>query len=453
MTAPIAPLERRLGLDSAVAVVVGEVIGVGIFLSPAEMARGLGSPFWLLAVWLAVGLAAGCGALCYGELAARYPQAGGGYVYLREAWGERAAFLYGWKSLLVMDPGLTAALAAGACEYVGYLTPLSGARRTGFAILLVLVLSLVNALGVRVGAAVLRALTLLKVLLLAVIVGWGFASGRGEWSHFVPFVAPRPGAAPLVGGLAGALVGAFFSIGGFWDVAKLAGEVRDPARTLPRALALGVGGVTLVYVLTSAVFVYLVPMDQATSAPVFVARAGEALFGPLGGRVLAGGVVLAVVGSLAAVMISAPRVYLAMARDGLFLRPVGELHPRLGTPVRAIAIQAALAALLVSLGTFGDIVAYFIFVTVAFVALTVAGIYRLPRLPRSSPDSYRIPGYPATPLGFLALLAMILALLAAGRPRQALLGTAVVLLGIPVHALVAARRRRAATLARITEEN
>jgi basic amino acid/polyamine antiporter, APA family len=439
-----ASLERRLGLDAAIAVVVGEVIGVGIFLTPAEMARGLGSPFWLFAVWLLVGATAFCGALCYGELAARYPQAGGGYVYLRQAWGPAAAFLYGWKSLLVMDPGLTAALAAGAAEYASYLTPLSGGQRRILAISLVVALSLINSFGARGGAGFLRLLTGLKLLLLAVLVGWGFASGRGEWSHFVPFVERHPGAAPLLAGVAGGLVAAFFSFGGFWDVAKLGGEVREPARTLPRALGLGVGLVTLIYLLTSAVFVYLVSMEQATSGAAFVALAGERLFGPLGGRVLAAIVVLVVAGCLAAVLMAAPRVYFAMARDGVFLRSVGELHPRFGTPVRAIALQATLATLLIALGTFGDIVAYFIFVTVAFVGLTVAGLFRLPR---PAAGAYRVPWYPATPVAFLVLLAAVLVLLAAGRPLQALLGTAVVALGIPVYAWLSRRRRGGGTSA------
>jgi len=433
-------LERRLGPGAAVALVVGEIVGIGIFLTPAEMAKGLGSPFWVLVVWLAVGAAALCGALCYGELAARFPEAGGGYVYLREAWGPGLAFLYGWKSLLVMDPGLTAAFGAGLAQYVAYLVPLSGLGQTTVAIAAVLVLALVNAGGLRAGARLLAVLTVLKLALLSVLVLWGFASGRGQWAHFAPFVEPRPGSGPLIAGLAGGVVAAFYSFGGFWDVAKVAGEVRDPARTLPRALILGVAVVTLLYVLTSGVFIYLVPIEGATSGAAFAAQAGEALFGPAGGRVFAVIVVVALLGSLAAYLMVSPRVYYAMARDGLFLRQVGEVHPRFGTPVRAIAIQAGLACLLLALGTFGEIVAYFIFVTVAFVALTVAGLYRLPR---PGPGVYRVPGHPWTPLAFLALLVTLLGLLAAGRPRQAALGTLVVALGAPVYYFVAAQRRRA----------
>ena len=431
---------RTLGLDSAAALVVGEVIGVGIFLTPAEMTKALGSPFWVLAVWLAVGATVFCGALCYGELAARFPEAGGGYVYLREAWGPGIAFLYGWKSLLVMDPGLTAALAAGFGHYTAALVPLDALGEKLVAMALILVLALFSALGVRIGGSVVRGLALLKVLLLGTIIVMGLGSSRGAWSNFAPFVAPRAGSAPLVAGLASGILGAFFSFGGFWDVAKIGGEVRNPARTMPRALALGVGIATVVYVLTSAAFIYLLPIEAVGSGSAFAAQAGAALFGAGGGRVFAGVVLVAVAGSLAAVLITAPRVYLAMARDGLFPASMGRLHPRFGTPVRAIVLQAALACIAVALASFDAIVAWFIFVTIGFVALTVAGLFRLPVPPKGA----RVPWYPVTPLAFLALLATLLALLAAGRPFEAALGTAVVALGYPVYRFMLNPRTRVA---------
>jgi APA family basic amino acid/polyamine antiporter len=423
-------LERRLGFGAATAFVVGEVIGVGIFLTPGEMAKALGSPFWLLAVWLFVGACAFSGALCYGELAARFPEAGGGYVYLREAWGKPLAFLYGWKCLLVMDPGLTAALGAGLAQYVGYLTPLSDMGLKLVAIGTILLLALVNAFGTRLGAGLMGMLTALKLLLLLVLVLWGFASGRGDFSNFTPFVAPRPGSEPLLAGLAGGLVAAFFSFGGFWDVSKLAGEVKDPTRTLPKALGAGVALVTLVYILTSAVFVYLVPIEDALSGQAFAATAGERMFGRSGGQVFAAIVVVAVLGSMAALQMAAPRVYYAMAKDGVFLKSVAVLHPRFGTPVRAIVIQAALACVLTSMGNFSGIVAYFIFVTLCFIALTVAGLYRLPR---PAGEAFRVPGYPLTPIAFLTLLGILLVLLGAGQPQQAALGVIVMALGLPVY--------------------
>ncbi|MBA3241964.1 MAG: amino acid permease, partial [Acidobacteria bacterium] len=280
-------LKRQLGLRTATALVVGEVIGVGIFLTPAGMAKSLGSPALLLAVWLVAGALALCGALCYGELAARFPEAGGGYVYLREAYGEGLAFLYGWMALVVMDPGITAALATGLGQYAAYVLdlPPAGAKAVGIAS--VLLLAAANIAGVRTGAWLMRWLTVLKLGLLLVVLAWGFIFGLGDWSNFSPLVAQREGSAPLLAALAGGLVAAFFSFGGWWDVSKLAGEVRDPARTLPRALVYGVLAVTLVYVLTSAAFVYLVPVERVTSGETFAAQAGEALFGRAGGSVFA----------------------------------------------------------------------------------------------------------------------------------------------------------------------
>ena len=427
-------LRRQIGLATAVAVVVGEVVGVGIFLTPAGMTKSAGSPLLVLVVWLLSGLMALSGALCYGELAARYPAAGGGYVYLREAYGPAPAFLYGWMALLVVDPGLTAALAVGGASYIGFAAGLSPAWVKALAVASVLLMAAVNASGARLGGWVVRWLTIVKLALLLVILLWGFGWGLGEWSHFRPFVERRAGSPPLAGALAGALVSAFFSFGGWWDLSKLGGEVRDPARTLPRALTLGVLVVTAVYVLTSAAFIYLVPPEAVTSGEAFAAQAGEALFGPAGALVFTFVVVVAVFGSMAAFTMSAPRVYFAMARDGLFLRAAARLHPRTGAPVRAVVIQAALATLLVLLGTFDEIISYFMFAVVLFITLTVAGLFVLRRRRPDAP--YLTPLYPFTPAVYILLSVALLALLALGSPRQALLGVAVVALGLPVYYLL-----------------
>src|SRR6266511_4451041 len=258
-----------------------------------------------------------------------------------------------WATGLVSGGGVLKAVAVGA----------------------VLILAALSVVGIRFGAGVIQWLTALKLGALGLIAILALALGAGSWSHFVPFVAQRAGSDPLPGALAPALVGAFFAFGGWWEIAKLGGEARDPARTLPRALALGVAVVTVVYILTSAVFLYLVPLERVTSGETFAAQAGEALFGPAGGRVFAGIVIVAVLGSILGLLMALPRAYFAMARDGLFFKAVAAVHPRFGTPARAIALQAALASLLVLLGNFGQIVSYFIFITVLFVGLTVAAVF------------------------------------------------------------------------------
>jgi basic amino acid/polyamine antiporter, APA family len=428
-------LKRQIGLRTATALIIGEVIAIGIFLTPAGMAKSLGSPFWLLVVWLLMGAMALCGALCYGELAARFPEAGGAYVYLREAFGPTVAFLYGWMALAVMDPGLTAALAVGLASYAGYIFPLSPAMMKVVAIGSIFFLAFINIRGVRFGGSFIRWLTILKMVLLLSVLVWGFASQRGNWANFTPLIAQRPGSAPLIGALAGGLVAAFFSFGGWWDLSKVAGEVREPSYTLPRALVIGVTVLTVVYILTTAVFIYLVPLEQVTSGETFAAQVGEVLFGSAGGKLFSGIVVVAVLGSLGAVIMSAPRVYFALARDGLFVPAVAQLHPRFATPARAIGIQAVLASILVLVGTFNTIIAYFIFVVVVFLALTVVGLFVLRRnLPGDV--EYRTPGYPVTPIVFLLLIAVLLCLLGGNSPVQAFAGVGVVALGLPVYYLV-----------------
>jgi APA family basic amino acid/polyamine antiporter len=432
-------LRRQLGLRTATALVVGEVIAVGIFLTPAGMAKSLGSPMLVLIVWLVMGAMALCGALCYGELAARFPEAGGGYVYLREAYGRPLAFLYGWMAFLVMDPGLTALLAVGLASYAGYSLSLSAAAIKAVAIAAIVLVAAANIRGVRLGAWLIRWLTALKLGLLALVLFWGFAFQLGDWSNFTPFLARRANSAPLIAALAGGVVGAFFSFGGWWDLSKLAGEVRNPAHTLPKAMAYGVVIVTLVYILTSAAFIYLVPMDRVASGETFAAQAGEVLFGQAGGQVFSLIVIVAVLGSLVAVVMSAPRVYFAMARDGLFVPAVASLHPRFETPARAIALQAMLSSLLVLLGTFNQILSYFVFVVVIFIALTVAALFVLRRKEQVKPQ-YLTSGYPLTPLVFLLLIFLLLVLLGSDNPRASLLGVGVVAMGLPAYYLLFRRR-------------
>ena len=436
----MAGLRRQIGVRTATALVVGEVIAVGIFLTPAGMAKALGSPMWLLVVWLTMGAMALCGALCYGELSARYPEAGGGYVYLREAYGPAVAFMFGWMAFLVMDPGLTAALAVGLATYAGYGLGLSPLGIKIVAVATIVVVALINIRGVRLGAGFIRTLAFLKLGLLALVFLWGVGFQLGNWSNFSPFVSRSTNSTPLIGALAGGMVGAFFSFAGWWDLGKLAGEVKNPARTLPRALTYGVIIITIVYVLTSLNFVYLVPLDQVTSGETFAAQAGEVLFGRAGGLIFSLIVVVAVLGSITAVIMSAPRVYFAMARDGLFVPSVAVLHSRYETPARAIALQAVLASVLVAAGSFNEIVSYFIFVVVIFIGLSVAALFKL-RREDTNGVRFLTPGYPVTPIVFLVMIVALLFLLLGNNPAQALLGVAVVSLGLPVYLFLYRNKR------------
>jgi APA family basic amino acid/polyamine antiporter len=348
--------------------------------------------------------------------------------------------MFGWMALLVMDPGLTAALAVGLATYAGYGLKLSPLGIKLVAITTIAVVALINIRGVKLGAGFVRTLAFLKLGLLAFVFLWGVGFQLGNWSNFVPLVTRRTDSTPLVGALAGGVVGAFFSFAGWWDLGKLAGEVKNPARTLPRALTYGVIIVTIVYVLTSLNFVYLVPLDQVTSGEIFAAQAGEVLFGRAGGLIFSLIVVVAVLGSITAVVMSAPRVYFAMARDGLFVPSIAVLHSRFETPARAIALQAALASVLVVAGSFNEIVSYFIFVVVVFIGLSVAALFKFRRDGANS-VRFLTPGYPLTPIVFLVMIAVLLVLLASNNPAQAFLGVAVVSLGLPVYLFLYRNKR------------
>jgi APA family basic amino acid/polyamine antiporter len=379
-----------------------------------------------------MGVAAVGGALCYGALAARYPEDGGSYIYLREAYGRRIAFLYGWLSLLVTDPGLTAMLAVGLAGYAGHIIPLSPWGLKAVATGAIAGLALVNMLGVALGARVLSLLAALKLGLLAFLVLWGFGLGHGNWSNLTPFWSQRPGSLPLPLALAGALVGAFIAFAGWWDVSKVAGEVRDPERTLPRALLLSLAIVTAIYIAVSVVFLYLVSPDQiAADETAFAALAGYALFGRVGEAVFAAVVVTAVMGSLAAVLMASPRVYYAMARDGLFFRRFASVDPRHGTPAQAISIQATLAIALALSGSFSQILSYFMVPTLVFVGLTVAAVFVLGRAGPSR-EPLRTPGYPVSPLLFLVPISFVIVAATIRDPVRCSIGLLVVALGMPI---------------------
>ena len=440
-------LTRQLTLTQAAALIVGQVIAVGIFLTPGTMLRTLASPGWVLAVWTVMGTMAICGALCFGALAARFPLVGGGYVYLREAYGPRIAFLYGWKCLLIMDPGITAALATGAAAYLAYLVPLDPFEMRAAAVVMIVLFASIHVLGVRLGTRILVSLTVVKVALIAALVALALVTTGDGWQHFVPFMRRRDGAPPLPGALAGAYVGAFFSFGGWWEMTKLAGEIRDAERTLPRALWIGLSAVTVVYMLATIAFIYAVPIEQIGGGNAFVGQLGTALLGRVGGAVIATIVLVCVLGSLGAMLMFAPRVYYAMAQDGVFPAAAAALHPRFGTPARAITIQAALASALVVLGTFETIVAYFVFITVVFIGLTVASVFILRRRDRS----FVVPGHPWTAIVFLATATLLLILLLLDNPLQAALGVAIVALGLVAYRFTS--RARIGPSAALLEES
>lgn len=430
-------LRPQIGLLPATALVVGEVIAVGIFLTTGRMAAGLPSPIWMLGIWCGMGAMALCGALCYGELAARFPRAGGIYVYAREIWGPGTAFLYGWMSLLVLDPGISAALAIGAGDYAGRVIPALQGVRLLTATSLIVALAAVNVVGTRIGAGFLASMAALKVGILLCIIGASALLGSSD--NLETWFRPVSSAGPLIGALAASSVAAYFSFGGWWDLSKISEEIRDPGRLMSRAWTLGVTTVVVIYIFTAGAFVYLVPFGPGLDAQAFVGAMGRSILGSAGDVGFSACVLASLVGSLAAVMMASPRVYFAMGRDGIFFSAIGRVHSRFGTPAAAIGLQAAVACVMVLSGTFDQIIGYFIFVANIFVALPVAGLLRI----RSSSDGFdghRAWGYPYTAWLYLVGAAVFLVLMTLEYPWESLIGCCVVAAGWPLYKFFFDRR-------------
>lgn len=425
--------KRQLGLPAAIAIVTGESIALGIFLTPAAMAKSLGSPLLLCLVWLGMAVMAGSGALCYSELAIRYPESGGEFVYLQAGYGGQTAFLYGWMSTIVMYPGVAAALAVGSVGYVLQLMPLGSRAQSLVPVVLLCAFGLVNLLGTRVGGAIMSFVNILKLVLLFSLVVWAIFSGHAHVANLRPIATRRPGSDTLFPAIAGAVVSAFFSFGGWWEAGKMAGEIRNPRRTLPLAFFFGVTLVTAIYLLISVVFLAVVPIERVTSNTAFVAQFGDSLFGTSGGHVLSICVLVCVCGGVAALTMAAPRVCYAMAHSGSFFSSFGRLHPRFGTPANAILLQTVLALAVLLLGAFDRMLAYIIFSAVLFLALTVSTLFRMP-------EPVRGWWFPAAPIVFIACCVIVAGLILMHDPLPALEGTAIVLCGIPAYKMLKSRQ-------------
>ena len=430
---------RQLGLPAAVAVVTGEAIALGIFLTPAAMAKSLGSPLLLGLVWLGVALMAMCGALSYSELAIRFPESGGEYVYLRAGYGEQVAFLYGWTSSIVMYPGVAAALAVGSAPYVAQLLPPGTPGLAFVPALLLCLFGAINFIGTRFSAAVMSFVNGFKLLILFALVAWAMASGHAHVANLMPFTVRRPGSDALFPAIAGGVMSAFFSFGGWWEASKIAGEIRNPKRTLPLAFVGGVAIVTVIYLLISATFLAVLPIDRVTSNTAFVAQFGGVLFGDAGARVLSACVLVCVCGGMAAITMASPRVCYAMAQTGAFFPAFGKLHPRFGTPANAVLLQTGLALAVLLLGAFDRVLSYIIFSAVLFLALAASTLFRLR-------EPVRGWWFPVAPISFIVLSVLLALLILMHNPLPALIGVAIVLCGVPFRRLFLPRQAAMSTI-------
>jgi APA family basic amino acid/polyamine antiporter len=419
---------RRLGLFSGTMAVVGGIVGGGIFRTPAAVAERVGSTGLILGVWVAGGAVALAGALCFGELGQRRPRAGGGYVYLRETWGPLAAFLYGWALLLVIASGAIAAIAVTFADYTLALTGLP--RRLGLplAIASIVLVSGINYVGVRPGAVVQNVFTVLKLLALAALVGVGLVAG-------LPPSEASPAAAP--GAIGTALVPVLFTYGGWQQTNFIAEEMVDPERDLPRALLLGVAIVVVAYLLANLAYLQVLGPAGLAASTAPAADAMRAVLGPPGSGLIAAGIAVSTFGFLNLVVLVTPRVFQAMAADGVFFPRLARLHPVHRTPAAAIVLQAAWASTLALSGSFSQLVDYVAFADWVFFGLTVAGLFIYRARDRTEgrlipPRAFRVPGYPWTPAAFVAAAILVVVSSVVATPRNAMVGTGLLALGLPV---------------------
>jgi APA family basic amino acid/polyamine antiporter len=413
--------------------VVGGIIGGGIFRAPAAVAERAETTGVTLAAWLVGGAVAMAGAFCFGELGARRPRAGGGYVYLRETWGPLPAFLYGWTLLLVIATGAIAAVAVMFADYTLTLFGLPGHLTLPLAVGAIVLLSAINDVGVRSGAVTQNIFTVLKLgaLVALIAAGLAFAAPAHQAAS-----APVPGAGPAgVVAFGTALVPILFTYGGWQQANFIAEEIIEVERTLPRALVLGVGLVVLVYVAANVAYLRVLGVSGLASSAAPAADVMARVLGPVGSRVIAAGIAISTFGFLNLVIMVTPRVLHAMAADGLFFPRFAVLHPTRRTPSAAIWLQAVWAIVLTLSGTFAQLVDYVTFGDWIFFGLTVAGlfVYRRRDDPSAPTRGFRVPGYPWTPAFFVLAAVYVVASAIAANPRNALIGTVLIGLGVPVY--------------------
>ena len=472
---PQAGFVKALTLTDATMLVAGSMIGSGIFIVSADIARTVGSPFWLIAAWVLTGVITLLGALAYGELAAMFPRAGGQYVFLRESQGPLMGFLYGWTLFVVIQTGTIAAVAVAFGKFLGVLVPsvtpgvygwfphhafstpggqievgLSPQRLVG--LVTVWILTWVNLRGVREGKLVQTTLTIVKTGALALLILLGLTVGRNATALAANFGAGHfTGSVDVTGAFVlafgAALVGSLFSSDAWNNVTFAAAEVKNPSRNLPLALVMGTGLVTLLYVLANFSYLNVLPFaGTAEGADVFArgiqhatqdrvgTAAAEVIFGASGGTLMAVAILISTFGCNNGLILAGARVYWAMARDGLFFRRAGTLN-RNHVPAAALIVQAVWTSLLCLTGTYNQLLDYVIFAALVFYVLTTLGLFILRRTRPDHPRPYRAIGYPVLP-GLYMLLAATVAviLLIADKTRaQAVAGLLLVLLGVPVY--------------------
>jgi basic amino acid/polyamine antiporter, APA family len=451
-------LIRGIGLLAATSIVVGGVIGTGVFLKARVMTCNVGAPRMVIIVWIVAGLFSLAGALTYAELAAMMPRAGGEYLFIREAYGPLWGFLYGWMRFFVATSGGQAALAAGFAIFfnvvtggmlgTNYFTLDLAGYQAGFggvqalAITAIFVITLVNCAAVSTGGNIASAFTVLKVVLVTGVGVGAFLLARGDWGHFALSRASgacegvEPWARGGISGFGAAMIGALWAYNGWNELTYVAGEVSHPQRNLPLALIGGIGVLGVLYVFVNSSYLYVLTPDEVAGVPTSSSVATEVLgrfVGPVAGRLMAGAMAMSTFGALLVAILLGARIPYAMARDGLFFRYLAHVSPRTCVPIRALLAQALWASFLVLSGSFDTLTDYSMFAILIFVALAASSVFVLRRKMPGAERPYRTWGYPVVPMLFLVVSGLLIGNTLLTVPRQALAGLGLLALGLPFY--------------------
>ena len=427
---PATELRRELGLLDSTMINVGSMIASAIFIVPATVAGAVTGSGAMVLAWLLGGLISLLGALSIAELSAAYPEAGGQLAYLREAYGPLWGFLYGWANFLVINPAAIAAIAVGFARYLGFFVPLSPTEIKVIAIASVLGLTLLNCLGVRLGATTQNVLTFIKLAAVGALIAAAFVLPGGSTTNFEPLWPTGPFSG-WIGRFGIAMMAVLWAYDGWIESTYVGSEIKNPERNLPRSIILSTVIVIVCYVLTSIAFSYVLSPTRMASSALVASDAAQVTLGAIGASLVAAAIIISTLGANNGIILTAARIPYAMARGGLFFRAQGRVHPRFATPVVALVTQGAITCTLAVWGTYDQLATYCVFAQVLFYALSATAVMRLRRIAPHVPRPYRTWGYPFTPIVFTICAAWLLGNTVIQAPQDAAVGAGLILLGLP----------------------
>ena len=423
-------LKRELGLFDAVMINAGTMIASAIFIVPATIAAAVHGTALMTLVWVVGGIVSLLGALSIAELAAAYPEAGGQYAYLREAYGTVWAFLYGWANFAVINTASIAAIAVGFARYIGFFTPLTETAIRVIAIASIIALTLLNCRGVRLGATTQNILTILKIGALVALIVTSFILPGGSATHFQP-LWPSATAGQLIGPFGVAMVAVLWAYDGWIETTYVGSEIVDPGRNLPRSIILSTLIVIALYVLASVAYAYVLSPEGMAASKLVASDVARVTMGAVGATFVVVAILISTLGANNGIILTAARIPYAMARGGMFFRSQGVVHPRYATPAVALVTQGVIASILTAFGSYDQLFTYVVFAQFVFYALSASAVIRLRQKAPQVARPYRTWGYPATPIVFIAFAVWLVYNTIVETPKDSAIGAGIILLGLP----------------------